>query len=121
MRVTIKDRTALESCTPELIEKYIVSRGWVADAGVYVFDNDKIVIPQLVDNSYFGQVSWILMVLERVENRSQLDIWCDITNQTLFFGPGTTEVLKEIDNLLEKDKQDNKDIAHNITDSLRKA
>ena len=105
MKVTIKDREALNACDPDLIKTYLIKKGWNQEQEVFTFNNDTIVFPKIVDNNYFSQASWILMILERVENRSQLDIWCDITNRTLFFGPGTEQALKELDATLNTVKE----------------
>jgi hypothetical protein len=120
MKVTIKDREALTACEPELIKTYLIKKGWINEREVYVFNNDTIVFPTVIDQNYFSQVSWMLMVLEKAENRSQLDIWCDITNRTLFFGPGTEETLKEIDDLLDKVKEDNKELTSKADELLRR-
>jgi len=120
MKVTIKDREALMACEPDLIKAYLIKKGWTNEQEVFVFNNDTIVFPAVIDQNYFSQVSWMLMVLEKAENRSQLDIWCDITNRTLFFGPGTEEILKEIDELESKVKSEkNKDLATGTDELLR--
>ncbi len=95
MKVTIKDREALVLCEPTLIKNYLIKKGWNQEQDtIFTFNNSTISFPNAIGNDYFRHVSLVLMVLERVENRSQLDIWCDITNKTLFFAPGTEQVLE---------------------------
>lgn len=103
MKVTIKDREALSLCEPNLIKNYLIKKGWNQEQDtIFTFNNNTISFPKVIDNDYFRHVSLALMVLERVENRSQLDIWCDITNKTLFFAPGTEQVLENSNVFLHK-------------------
>ena len=108
LRVTIKDRDSLQLITIKQIKKYIESKGWFkkedisrtyADqepkviAELYTCDTgptltSALVIPVSEEyKDYTSRVSEIIFALEKKENRSQLDIYVDITQKSVVVRP----------------------------------
>lgn len=91
MKVTVRDSEILKSIEPGVLVSHLRTKGWYEKARIY--DNDGAVW-RLKDNSgdeeeillpikqnlgdYAARISDVLKTLERVENRSQLEILSDL-------------------------------------------
>ena len=108
IRVTIKDREAIMALTVDQIKKYLSSKGWYKKEDyVKSFANgDRKAIAELwsqdsgpantsallIPNSsevidYAARVSELLILLEQKENRSQLEIYADISQLSIVVRP----------------------------------
>ena len=100
IKVTIKDRDELFKVSPRDIELYLVSQLWSFDkmtehgylTGKLFSNVDKsssileIFVPDDAfreNPAYPGHVAQALATLEKLENRSQLEIWADMTMRTI--------------------------------------
>lgn len=115
IRVTIKDKVALQSIKIEDFKSYLTLKGWNKKedytrtlatgeknkvAEVWSMDGSgvnygatAILVPEretLID--YAARMSENLLNLERIENRSQLEIYVDITRKKIVFSP--TKLIK---------------------------
>jgi len=116
MKVTIRDKDALLLIQPLAVEKYLAAKGWIktnefhevrtlcgefksaqwrkfgretkiAD-GVDGVDFYEINFPLTRKFADYSQcVASMLSTLEKIENRSQLDIYVDLTGEPLTFNP----------------------------------
>lgn len=86
MRVIIIDKYYLQSIEPENMVKYLINTGWEQttcyDLSTFNFfkkDGVTILVPLTKKEPFYSdKISLILEKLEKVENRSQLDIVEDI-------------------------------------------
>lgn len=108
IRITIKDRDALQSITVKQLQTYLEHNGWAKKEDISrslasgertilgeVWSQDvgptartALVVPvkeTLAD--YAIRLSEAMMELERVEGRSQLDIFVDITQTSIYIKP----------------------------------
>lgn len=115
MRVTIKDKEALQKITVIQLKKYLLTSGWIKSKDFYrpqvhgsgvmvgeiwvVNQQSPTPISIFVPNNsefsdYVARISEFLMALERVENRSQLDIYVDITGEKITVTPSKNKKTK---------------------------
>lgn len=93
IKVTIKDRNALQLIAMERISEYLFEKDWSLETRIDENELElgsrwtktkgnntySIFVPTKHDKrDYASRVSEILLELEKVEDRSQLDIWAEL-------------------------------------------